>query len=441
MRIFPIVLSILLLAACANSTNATPPAVTQPAAVTAPLDSTPADTAESSPTPADPSQTPAPSRTFLPTVMVTTSPTPPPQPSYPNPDDYTWTAVYSGLSSPVGMTHAGDGSGRVFFVEQRGRIMAGVDGSLLPEPFLDIVDRVGSQASEQGLLGLAFHPDYESNGYFYVNYTDRNGDTVIARYSASSDNPDRADPGSEFVLLRQDQPFANHNGGAVVFGPDGYLYLGLGDGGSGGDPQGNAQNTNTWLGKILRIDVDGGEPYAIPEDNPFAGGGGSPEIWAYGLRNPWRLAFDRQTGDLYIGDVGQGTYEEIDFQAADSTGGENYGWNTMEGPDCFESDTCSQEGLVAPVAWYNTHVEGTCSVTGGYVYRGQAMPEWNGIYLFGDFCGGQVWGLLRDSNGAWQNTPLFRHDGAITSFGEDEQGEIYLVDYAGSAYRLEKAAP
>ena len=230
---------------------------------------------------------------------------------------------------PLYVTHADDGSGRLFIVEQGGQVWILDSGSVLPNPFLDISSKISS-GSERGLLGLGFHPNYDTNGYFFVNYTDLGGDTVVARYTVSSD-PNEADRNSEVIILQQPQPFSNHNGGHLAFGPDGYLYIGLGDGGSGGDPQGNGQNPNNLLGALLRLDVDNGLPYSIPPDNPFVGGGGSPEVWAYGLRNPWRFSFDRLTGDLYSGDVGQNQWEEIDFQEASSPGGANYGWIVLVG--------------------------------------------------------------------------------------------------------------
>ena len=352
----------------------------------------------------------------------------------PDPGGYTWAPYLEGLQQPVGLVNAGDGSGRLFILEQAGRIRIAQDGELLPDPFLDISNQV-SCCGERGLLGLAFHPDYEQNGEFFINYTDVNGDTVIARYHVSVDDPDRADPGSEEQLLNVAQPYANHNGGETVFGPDGYLYLGLGDGGSAGDPQGNAQSLNTWLGKILRIDANGGDPYAIPPDNPFADGGGEPEIWAYGLRNPWRFSFDRATGDLYIGDVGQGSWEEIDYLPAGTPGGVDFGWDYLEGSHVYEGEPPAGLDLVDPVAEYS-HNQG-CSVTGGVVYRGENLPDWQGVYLFGDYCSGLVWGLVQDANGAWSDEVLFQTKARITSFGEDESGEVYLTDHSGTVYRLE----
>jgi glucose/arabinose dehydrogenase len=275
------------------------------------------------------------------------------------------------------------------------------------------------------LLGLAFHPQYAQNGRFFVNYTDVNGDTVIARYQVSSD-PNVADANSEVKLVGVDQPYANHNGGVLTFGPDGYLYAGLGDGGSQGDPNGNGQNTGVLLGKILRLDVDSAEPYALPPDNPFGN-----EVWAYGLRNPWRLSFDRSTGDLYIGDVGQSQWEEIDYLPSGSAGGTNFGWNLREGAHDYNGS--ASPDLTEPIAEYS-HQEGGCSVTGGYVYRG-SMPEWNGIYLYGDYCTGLIWGLMRDNDG-WQKQQLFQIAARITSFGQDTAGEIYLVSDSGMIYRL-----
>jgi glucose/arabinose dehydrogenase len=346
--------------------------------------------------------------------------------TFPNPDAYTWETVVSGLERPVDLQHAGDDSGRLFIIEKPGRIRVFQDGQLLETPFMDIVERVGSSGNEQGLLGMAFHPNYAENGFFFVNYTDLNGDTVIARYQVTAD-PNIADPNSEVVLLNVSQPFRNHNGGVLAFGPDGYLYAGLGDGGSAGDPQGNAQSLDTLLGKILRLDVDSAEPYAIPPDNPFGN-----EIWAYGLRNPWRFSFDRANGDLYIGDVGQGSWEEIDYVAAGTPGGMNFGWDYFEGTQPFEGTPPQDAQFVPPVAEYS-HGEG-CSVTGGYVYRG-SMPEWNGIYLYGDYCSTTVWGLIQ-SDGGWQNQFLFGAPGSITSFGQDESGEVYILTDGGQVLRL-----
>jgi glucose/arabinose dehydrogenase len=367
--------------------------------------------------------------TTIPATSTSTQNPPTDTPSgastFPDPNAYAWQPLASGLQRPVDLQ--ADGSGRLFILEKVGRIRILQDDQLLEASFLDITDRVGSSGNEQGLLGLAFHPQYAQNGRFFVNYTDKNGDTSISRFQVSND-PNVADPASEVKILGVDQPFANHNGGVLVFGPDGYLYAGLGDGGSQGDPFGNAQNTSVLLGKILRLDVDSAEPYAVPADNPFGN-----EIWHYGLRNPWRISFDRLTGDLYIGDVGGGQWEEIDFLEAGSPGGANFGWNYREGAHDYKGN--APAGLIDPVAEYS-HSEGGCSVTGGYVYRG-AMPEWNGIYLYGDYCTGLIWGLIRSGDG-WQNQLLFDTDVNITSFGEDESGEVYLLGDSGEIYRLER---
>ena len=344
--------------------------------------------------------------------------------TFPDPNAYAWQPLnLSGLQRPVDLQ--ADGSGRYFVIEKVGRIRIIENDQLLETPFLDITDRVGSGGNEQGLLGLAFHPNYLENGRFFVNYTDTGGDTVIARFQVTSD-PNLADPNSEVQLFGYDQPFPNHNGGAMAFGPDGYLYIGSGDGGAAGDPFGNAQNTSNLLGKILRVDVDSAEPYSIPSDNPFEN-----EIWVYGIRNPWRISFDRATGDLYIGDVGQGEWEEIDFLPAGSPGGANFGWDYREGAHDYEGG--GPEGMIDPVAEYS-HPEGGCSVTGGYVYRG-SMPEWNGIYLYGDYCTGLIWGLIQ-IDGSPQTQLLFDVDVTITSFGQDENGEVYLVSDNGGIFRL-----
>ena len=338
--------------------------------------------------------------------------------------------VTGGLDRPVGLAHAGDGSGRLFVVEKVGRIRVVQDGVLAAASFLDIVDRVGSSQNEQGLLGLAFHPRYAENGFFFVNYTDRQGNTVVSRFSVSGDAA-RADPGSEVVLLRIDQPAGNHNGGHLAFGPDGRLYVGTGDGGGAGDRYGNGQNGQTLLGSMLRLGVDGGSPYTVPSDNPFVGDPSvRDEIWALGLRNPWRYSFDRLTGDLYIADVGQNQYEEVNVQAAGEPGGQNYGWPIMEGLHCFPEDRpCEQTGLTLPV-WEYDHGQG-CSVTGGYVYRGEEYPILRGLYLAGDYCSGRIWGLApRGGTGAggWQAALLAQADVRLSAFGEDERGELYLVD-------------
>ncbi|MEK7701712.1 MAG: PQQ-dependent sugar dehydrogenase [candidate division NC10 bacterium] len=346
----------------------------------------------------------------------------------------------SGLASALSVAHAGDGSGRLFIVLQTGQILIYNGGRVLARPFLDISNLV-SCCGERGLLGLAFHPAYASNGSFYVNYTDRRGNTVVARYSVSRLSPNLANPRSATTLLTVDQPYANHNGGQLQFGPDGYLYIGLGDGGSAGDPQNNAQNLGTLLGKILRVDVDGGSPYAIPPDNPFVGvEGARPEIWAYGLRNPWRFSFDRLTGDIFIGDVGQDEWEEINFQPASSAGGENYGWRLMEGGDCYDPPTgCNPEGLVLPILEYD-HSQG-CAVIGGFRYRGAQVPTLSGQYLYADYCSGLMWGAAQDDAGTWSTGVLLDAPFSVSSFGEGPDGELYVLSYgsSGTLYKISTA--
>ena len=346
------------------------------------------------------------------------------------------TPIAQGLELPVHLTHAGDGSGRLFVVELTGRIRRVVDGQVDPMPFLDISDRT-TCCGERGLLSVAFPPGYADKGYFYVDYTATEGSTLVSRISRFhlTGDPDVADPDSEEILLTIEQPFANHNGGQLAFGPDGFLYVSTGDGGSGGDPHGNGQNPGVLLGKILRLDVESGAfPYAIPADNPFVGmPGHREEIWALGLRNPWRMSFDRATGDLYLGDVGQNTWEEIDFQPAASGGGENYGWRLMEGNHCFEASSCDMTGLVLPVAEYD-HGLG-CSVTGGTVWRDAATPDLAGIYYYADFCSGRIWGSRR-SGTAWQGRLLRHSPFNVSSFGEDEAGGVYVVDLGGTLHRL-----
>ena len=357
---------------------------------------------------------------------------------------YQWVEVASGFDRPLLVTNAGDGTGRLFVVEQTGLIWVVQDGQTSDQPFLDISGLLSDDVfrgaySERGLLGLAFHPDYKTNGTFFIDYTDTNGNSVVARYKVSADDPNKADPTSATTILTQQQPYENHNGGNLAFGPDGYLYIAFGDGGSQGDPQRNGQNINTFLAKILRIDVNA-DTYTVPDTNPFVGqADAKSEIWAYGLRNPWRFTFDRKTGDLYIGDVGGDDFEEIDFQAADSKGGEDYGWSAWEGNEQHPQVQATGDA-VAPVATYS-HKDG-CSISGGYVYRGEKLPELDGIYFFGDYCNGRIWTLERNSGGQWTTTLSDWPPGkfVISSFGQDEAGELYLVDYKGAIYRLEAAS-
>jgi glucose/arabinose dehydrogenase len=348
--------------------------------------------------------------------------------------------IAGGLSQPVFLTHAPGDSTRLFVVEKTGKIRIIKDGALMGPAFLDLSDSV-SGGSEQGLLGMAFSPDYRATGRFYVSYTSPHGDqsggtSVVARYRVSS-TPDIADPASGFTLLTVDQPYSNHNGGMIGFGPDGYLYFGLGDGGSGGDPNGTGQNRSDLLGSMLRLDVSGPGAYAIPGTNPYAGSSTiRQELWNYGLRNPWRFSFDRQTGDLYIGDVGQNAHEEIDVQLAGSAGGENYGWNTMEGLHCYSPGMCSRTGLTLPLVDYG-HGDG-CSVTGGYVYRGSAIPALRGRYFYGDYCGGWIRSFRLQSGKAEdrQEHRSLETPGSLTSFGEDAAGELYVLTQNGNLYRL-----
>jgi uncharacterized protein (TIGR03437 family) len=342
--------------------------------------------------------------------------------------------IVSGVSAPTDIAHAGDGSGRIFVVQQNGIVRIVRDGSLVAQPFLDITSRTQG-GGERGLLGIAFPPGFAEKQRFYVNYTDLQGATVIAMYRVSP-NRDVADAGSEQIVLRIAQPASNHNGGQLLFGPDGYMYIGMGDGGGAGDPQNNAQNPQTLLGKMLRIDVES-DPgrFSAPPSNPFFNSGATrPEIWALGLRNPWRFSFDRATGGLWIADVGQNRLEEINFQPASSSGGENYGWNIMEGTQCFQPN-CQTQGLVRPIAEYG-RADG-CSVTGGYVYRGRSWPGLRGTYLYGDYCTGRIWGIEPQGT-SWSNRLLLASGFRITTFGEDEAGEIYVANSAnGTIHRIE----
>ena len=352
------------------------------------------------------------------------------------------TRIASGLSKPLLLTNAGDGSERLFVVEQTGTIRIIKAGRLLAAPFLDLSASV-SGGSEQGLLGLAFHPGYRSNGKLYVSYTDRNGTSIVREFRVSASNPDRVNGSSGRTLLRLRQPYANHNGGNIAFGPDGDLYVGFGDGGSGGDPGNRAQNLGTLFGKLLRIDVNrrtGALPYGIPSTNPFVGRPGLDQIWAYGLRNPWRWSFDRATGDLWIGDVGQDAWEEVDRALAshgrNAGRGLNFGWKVMEASHCYApSSGCARSGKTLPLAAYG-HTAGRCSITGGFVYRGSRYPDLVGAYLFADYCSGEIWYVDRGAARGTRPTRALDTNAVITSFGQDQAGELYLTDGNGSVYRL-----
>lgn len=344
--------------------------------------------------------------------------------------------VFVGLSSPVGIVDPGDDSGRLFIVEQTGTIRVAVDGSVLETPYLDISDQVSGQ-SEQGLLGLAFDPDFANTGRFYIDYTDTDGNSVIARYTTVDPTSNEADADSAETILTQEQPRPNHNGGQILFGPDGYLYIGFGDGGGQGDPNGNGQSLQTWLGKLLRIDVSGDGEYAIPDDNPYADGAdGLPEIYVYGLRNPWRFDFDAETGDLYIADVGQSEWEEIDYLPAGEQAGANLGWNLFEGDACYNDDDCDSSGTVLPIFAYSHSSGSGCSVTGGPLVRGDTLPGLNGVYLFADYCTGLLWATARDANDEWQTADPIETGLQISSFGTGPSGEVYVVDLGGSIYQL-----
>jgi glucose/arabinose dehydrogenase len=458
----PLALALLVvlmvgLSACApagpaSTSTAVPPAPSTPTpAATVPAPSNPQAAARPSaaPTRPPPAPSPTPSLPRLTATRPSPSPSPGAIPTAPGIEDVRLklTPIAAGLKQPVFVTHAGDGSGRLFIVEKAGVIRVLERGRLASGPFLDIRDRVLSRGSEQGLLGLAFAPDFGRSGAFFVNYTDLSGDTVISRFRAGA-NSAVADPAGESVLLRIKQPAANHNGGMLAFGPDGYLYVGTGDGGGANDRYGNGQNPAILLGKMLRLDVLSrpDQPYAIPAGNPWVnatwnGKDVRDEIWALGLRNPWRYAFDRATGDLWIADVGQDKYEEINRVPAGADGklqgGLNFGWPIMEGTHCFpDTATCRPAGLTLPVAEYSHGVDG-CSITGGTVYRGAAVPGLAGAYLYGDFCSGRIWALTQAANGAWQSRLLLESGLSISSFGEDEAGELYVADLAGGAvYRL-----
>lgn len=427
----------LVLAACTQPTPArdeAPPATV--AATAAPTDTAaPVATSAAGSTPTDAASASA--------VLPTPTPAPVIAVLAPNQVQLRLEPVYAGFELPIFLTHAGDGSGRLFVVEKTGKIWVIVDDVVQTTPFLDVSEKITTAGNEQGLLGMTMAPDFTETGHFFINYTDRQGTTVVERYTVSSDNPHQADPQSAFTVLTVAQPAANHNAGMLDFGPDGYLYVPLGDGGAANDRFGNGQNPDALLGKILRLDVtsDPAQPYLIPADNPFVaadwnGQNVRDEVWAIGLRNPWRTSFDRETGAFWVADVGQNQIEEVNVLQPGAPGGDNLGWPIMEGLSCFSASGCDQGGLTLPVAEY-AHVGGNCSVTGGYVYRGVAFPQWQGIYFYGDYCSGRIWALAPDGVGSWTTTEVMDTPLTLSSFGEDEAGELYALDYgAGVIYRL-----
>jgi glucose/arabinose dehydrogenase len=375
-----------------------------------------------------------------PTPVATVVPTPAESPAPPDLEHLSvtledFTNVDGG---PLDLVAPDDGSGRLFVVAQDGRIWSvSADGTVAPRPMVDLSSELRS-GGEQGLLGLALHPGFPTDPRVYVNYTDKTGgDTVIASLTVDPADPNRFDPASEQVILTVDQPYANHNGGDLLFGPDGYLYAFLGDGGSGGDPQGNGQNRLALLGKVLRLDVDhpsGDAAYSTPADNPFANGGGRPEIWTVGMRNPWRASFDRATGDLWIGDVGQGAWEEVDVARA-GIGGQDFGWNRMEGNHCYPPGSdCSREGLTPPVAEYG-HDLG-CTVVGGYVYRGTRYPALAGVYLFADYCTGRIFALDPRTDAFRDPVQVGNGGSGLSSWGEDAAGELYVTHLDGGISKV-----
>ncbi len=404
-RLAVTLLSVVLVAACSPSASPSTPTATSHAP-------TPAATAPGGSGPPSPAASAGAGGSFDPTgVTVDVA------------------VAVSGFDSPVDVTNAGDGSGRLFVVEQAGRIRLVKDGALVVRPFLDITGRIAS-GGERGLLGLAFHPDYPTDPRFFVDYTDRDGNTVVSQFTVSGADPDSGDPDSEVVLMHIAQPFANHNGGAVVFGPDGMLYIATGDGGSAGDPQGNGQRLDTYLGKILRVDVDvapgSSTAYQVPADNPFATtAGAKPEIWFYGLRNPWRIRFDRETDDLWIGDVGQNAWEEIDVARA-AQKGLDYGWNIMEATHCFNpSSGCDPTGLTVPVAEYD-HSLG-CAVIGGVVVRDPRQGRLDGGYLFGDACSDNLWLMDPAGDELRAATLVVKMGRTLSSIGEGEDRSVYAT--------------
>jgi glucose/arabinose dehydrogenase len=360
--------------------------------------------------------------------------------------DIKLTFVVGNLNSPVFITPAGDGTNRLFIVEKTGRIKIWNGSNVRSRPFLSLAGKV-STGSEQGLLGLAFHPNFEENRKLYVNFTNLSGDTVIRQYKTYVTSPNRVNPNTAKLILRINQPFSNHNGGGILFGPGGYLYIGTGDGGDSGDPGNRAQRIDTLLGKMLRINVNGttaDRNYLIPSGNPYIGQPGKDEIWQRGLRNPWRWSFDRANGNLWIGDVGQGTWEEIDRATNGSSGpgrGINWGWRVLEGSHCFNPPSgCSTSGKTMPVTEYRqTDANGRCAVTGGYVYRGNDVPALVGGYVFGDFCSGEIFVIPAGAATGTAPTRLLNSNALISSFGQRADGELFVVDLGGRIYRIARA--
>lgn len=355
------------------------------------------------------------------------------------PPDISLQTFYTGLSVPVGIYNCGDH--RLFVLEQSQGDIEIIDTTgVYIGKFLDVTSLI-SIGGERGLLGLAFHPNYEENGYFYINYTNTQGHTVISRYQVSG-NPNVANENSASIIMTITQPYSNHNGGHIEFGPDGYLYVGMGDGGSGGDPENRSKTPTTLLGKMLRIDVDGGSPYAIPQTNPYFGQSDTlPEIWAFGVRNPWKFSFDIETGDMWMGDVGQNVWEEINFEPAGSPGGSNWGWRCYEGNATYNASSCQPASFYDfPVKVHN-HNEGFCSITGGVVYRGTEYPALDGIYFYSDYCDGDVFSLTPDGNGNFTSANLYAAGGSIVAFGHDSDGEVYVAKNSGPIYKMEDTCP
>ena len=416
----------IVVAACGESTGSASPGSSSPSPGPSSANASPSPSASGAAVATDPASTTPASGPDLANARIELRP------------------LVDGVDNPVDVAAPADDSGRLYVVEQSGRIRLLRDRELDPEPMLDIAERI-TAGGERGLLGLALHPGFPDDPRAFVDYTDTSGDTVIAEFRLRDGDPDAFDPASERILLRIDQPYPNHNGGAVAFGPDGMLYIGMGDGGSGGDPQGYGRRMDTLLAKILRIGVDpeGERPYTIPPDNPFVGqDGAEPEIWLTGMRNPWRIRFDRSTGDLWIGDVGQGAWEEVDVVDA-GVGGLDLGWAEMEGRHCFRSESCDQEGLTLPVAEYS-HDEG-CSITGGVVYRGAAVPALTGAYLFSDYCSGTIWAIdaaaaMAARPEAVSPTVLSESDTNVSAIGETAEGELVVVSLSGALFEVVAAS-